>query len=68
MKHPFKISNRSKQLTYNALRRFNVLDRAIQKARQEIMVQEDEAIFKALDDASKDCSSLFDLVYTYKDN
>ncbi len=30
-------------------RRFNVIDRAVQKARQEIMAQEDAAIFAALD-------------------
>lgn len=36
-------------------RRFNLIDRAAQKAKQEIMSQEDDAIFKALDNiASKD--------------
>lgn len=35
-------------------RRFDVIDRAVQKARQEIMAQEDEAIFKAIDMAAKD--------------
>lgn len=33
-------------------RRFNVIDRAVQKARQEIMSQEDDAIFAALDAAT----------------
>jgi len=33
-------------------RRFHVIDRAVQKARQEIMAQEDAAIFAALDAAS----------------
>lgn len=33
-------------------RRFNVIDRAVQKARQEIMAQEDANIFAALDAAS----------------
>lgn len=33
-------------------RRFNVIDRAVQKARQEIMAQEDANIFAALDSAS----------------
>lgn len=34
-------------------RRFNVIDRAVQKARQEIMAQEDANIFAALDQASQ---------------
>lgn len=33
-------------------RRFNVIDRAVQKARQEIMAQEDANVFVALDAAS----------------
>ena len=33
-------------------RRFNVIDRAVQKARQEIMAQEDANVFAALDSAS----------------
>lgn len=33
-------------------RRFSVIDRAVQKARQDIMNQEDDAIFAALDAAS----------------
>lgn len=33
-------------------RRFNVIDRAVQKARQEIMAQEDANIFAAIDTAS----------------
>ena len=33
-------------------RRFNVIDRAVQKARQEIMAQEDANIFAAIDSAS----------------
>lgn len=33
-------------------RRFNVIDRAVQKARQEIMAQEDANVFSALDVAS----------------
>jgi len=33
-------------------RRFNVIDRAVQKARQEIMAQEDSNIFAALDSAA----------------
>ena len=30
-------------------RRFNLIDRSVQTARQQIMSQEDDAIFKALD-------------------
>jgi hypothetical protein len=33
-------------------RRFNVIDRAVQKARQELMAQEDANLFAALDSAS----------------
>jgi hypothetical protein len=33
-------------------RRFNVIDRAVQKARQEIMAEEDANVFAALDSAS----------------
>lgn len=32
-------------------RRFNLIDRSVQKARQEIMAQEDENVFKALDES-----------------
>lgn len=34
-------------------RRFHVIDRAVQKARQQIMKQEDDAIFELLDAAGK---------------
>lgn len=34
------------------IRRFNVIDRAVQKARQEIMAQEDMNVFAAIDAAS----------------
>lgn len=34
-------------------RRFNVIDRAVQKARQEIMAQEDANVFAALDSAAE---------------
>lgn len=33
-------------------RRFNIIDRAVQKARQEIMAQEDANVFAALDNAA----------------
>jgi len=42
-------------------RRFNVIDRAVQKARQEIMAQEDANIFAALDRASQVENTLVDL-------
>ena len=34
-------------------RRFNVIDRAVQKARQEIMAQEDSNVFAAIDQAAQ---------------
>ena len=42
-------------------RRFNVIDRAIQKARQEIQAQEDANIFAALDVASQVENQLIDI-------
>jgi len=42
-------------------RRFNVIDRAVQKARQEIMAQEDANIFAALDSASQVENALSDI-------
>jgi hypothetical protein len=42
-------------------RRFNVIDRAVQKARQEIMAQEDANIFAALDAASAVENTLTDI-------
>ncbi len=42
-------------------RRFNVIDRAVQKARQEIMAQEDNNIFAALDAASTQENVLQDI-------
>ena len=42
-------------------RRFNLIDRAVQKARQEIMAQEDANIFAALDTASTIENSLVTL-------
>jgi hypothetical protein len=42
-------------------RRFNVIDRAVQKARQEIMAQEDANIFAALDNASQGENTLQDI-------
>jgi len=40
---------------------FNVIDRAVQKARQEIMAQEDANIFAALDAASSVENTLTDI-------
>ncbi len=42
-------------------RRFNVIDRAVQKARQEIMAQEDANVFAALDAASSVENTLQDI-------
>ena len=42
-------------------RRFNVIDRAVQKARQEIMAQEDANVFAAIDSASTVENSLQDI-------
>lgn len=42
-------------------RRFNVIDRAVQKARQEIMAQEDANVFAALDAAAQVENSLTDI-------
>ena len=45
-------------------RRFNMIDRAVQKARQEIMAQEDANIFSAIDLASQVENQLTDLTDT----
>jgi hypothetical protein len=42
-------------------RRFNVIDRAVQKARQEIMAQEDANVFAALDAAASVENTLTDV-------
>jgi len=42
-------------------RRFNIIDRAVQKARQEIMAQEDANVFAAIDTASQIENALVDL-------
>jgi hypothetical protein len=52
MRHPIKIVN-NKAMHKKRRRRFNVIDRAVQKARQEIMAQEDAAIFAILDGIAK---------------
>ncbi len=45
-------------------RRFNVIDRAVQKARQEIMAQEDANVFAALDGAASVENTLQDIADT----
>jgi hypothetical protein len=45
-------------------RRFNVIDRAVQKARQEIMAQEDANVFAAIDSAASVENTLIDLADT----
>jgi len=42
-------------------RRFNVIDRAVQKARQEIMAQEDANVFAALDAAASVENTVIDI-------
>lgn len=42
-------------------RRFNVIDRAVQKARQEIMAQEDANVFAALDAAASVENTVMDI-------
>ena len=42
-------------------RRFNVIDRAVQKARQEMMAQEDANIFQALDAAAQIENTVMDI-------
>jgi len=46
------VSNPTVRIAEVKRRRFNVIDRAVQKARQEIMAQEDANVFAALDSAS----------------
>jgi lysophospholipase L1-like esterase len=49
MKHPIKIYNG--KAANRKYRVFQIMNAAFQKARQEIMAQEDAAIFAALDAA-----------------
>lgn len=46
------VSNPTVRIAEVKRRRFNVIDRAVQKARQEIMAQEDSNLFAALDTAA----------------
>ena len=47
------VSNPTVRISEVRRRRFNVIDRAVQKARQEIMAQEDANIFAAVDAAAQ---------------
>jgi hypothetical protein len=55
------VSNPTVRIHEVRRRRFNVIDRAVQKARQEIMAQEDGNIFAALDVASQVENALTDV-------
>lgn len=54
-------SNPTVRISEVKRRRFNVIDRAVQKARQEIMAQEDANVFAAFDTASQVENSLSDI-------
>lgn len=55
------VSNPKVRIAEVKRRRFNLIDRAVQKARQEIMAQEDANIFAALDAASSVENTLQDI-------
>lgn len=55
------MSNPTVRIAEVKRRRFNVIDRAVQKARQEIMAQEDANIFAALDAASSNENTVMDI-------
>jgi hypothetical protein len=47
---PFEVySSPSININEVKRRRFNIIDRAVQKARQQLMSQEDDSIFQAMD-------------------
>jgi hypothetical protein len=56
------VSNPTVRIREVKQRRFNVIDRAVQKARQEIMAQEDANVFSAIDNASQVENTLQDIV------
>lgn len=58
------VSNPTARIKEVKTRRFNVIDRAVQKARQEIMAQEDANGFAALDAASTSDNTAQDLADT----
>ncbi len=55
------VSNPTVRIAEVKRRRFNVIDRAVQKARQEIMAQEDANVFAAIDAASSVENTLQDI-------
>ena len=55
------VSNPTVRIHEVRRRRFNVIDRAVQKARQEIMAQEDANVFAALDAAASVENTLQDI-------
>jgi hypothetical protein len=55
------VSNPTVRIHEVRRRRFNVIDRAVQKARQEIMAQEDANVFAALDAAGSVENTLQDI-------
>lgn len=54
-------SNPTVRMAQVRAKRFNVIDRAVQKARQEIMAQEDANVFAAIDAASSIENTLQDI-------
>ena len=58
------VSNPTVRIHEVRRRRFNVIDRAVQKSRQEIMAQEDANIFAAIDTASIVENTLQDIADT----
>lgn len=54
-------SNPTARISEIKRRRFNLIDRAVQKARQEIMAQEDANVFMALDAASSADNTVQDI-------
>ena len=55
------VSNPTVRIAEVKRRRFNVIDRAVQKARQEIMAQEDANLFAALDASSTADNTAMDI-------
>jgi hypothetical protein len=55
------MSNPTVRIAEVKRRRFNVIDRAVQKARQEIMAQEDANVFAALDAAASIENTVMDI-------
>lgn len=55
------MSNPTVRIAEVKRRRFNVIDRAVQKARQELMAQEDANVFAALDSAASVENTVMDI-------